>query len=224
MTTVDNVPSSKTVAAAQCIAPGGAGAPADGPTATPLLPEPAGWLGSGSMTALAALLTRADEQDRTDARSIEDASEKAAAGLEAQRVQEMNSKAASDLDGAIAGGIGEIVGGSLTAASGVVPSSGAADASASTDATDWRAVLRGAGQAAPGAGSIVAGSYKADADADDAGAAMADAEAQAEIRREGRAHEDFQAADDSIRKVCELLQGVQQAQNQASATASAIRA
>jgi hypothetical protein len=203
------------------------------PDAVALLPPPAGTALSGdSMAQLAQLLTQADEQDRTSSRQIESLADRAATQQENDRVAQLRMKADDDGGQALAGGIAGIVGGSLTVVGAFVPAAGAsASASATPTATtgaaptkmDWHELLSGASAAAPNVGGIVAGQYKAESDRTDADAAAADAHAQADIRRFDQAHSDAQAASDSIQKVEQFLDQVQQTENAARLTAATLR-
>jgi len=188
-----------------------------------LLPAPGQVsMGAMSMTTLAQLLVRADCQDRTAARSMQDAADSDAMKAERQRVAEMNDKAAQDSSQAWASGLGDVAGGALVATSGFA-SDGASE-NGQDDGTSWRLVAEGAGKVLPGIGTIVAGGYKAEADRDDGRAAMFEAQAQMAIRRYGVAGADAQAASDSIGKVQELLQSIQQTTSESrSAAASELK-
>ena len=213
MTTIDAVRGTSGVDAAGALA----GQPSDSGTETgTLLPEPAPLpMGPMSMTTLAQLLTRADCQDRTAARRMQDAADSDAMKAESQRVTQMMDKANQDSSQALATGLGDIAGGALVATSGFLPSG----------STSWRLVAEGAGKVMPGIGTIVAGGYKAEADRDDGRAAMSEAQAQIAIRRYEGARSDAQAASDSIRKVQDLLQAIQQTTGESrSAAASGSRA
>jgi hypothetical protein len=190
------------------------------PSAPALLPDPAPFdLSDGSMAALAMLLTKADAQDRGEARRIEGAADQAAARDDAAQVAQMRDKIGADWGQALATGIAEGVGGACSIGSAFVapPTPGDASFNAHT-------ALEGAGQASSAIGTIVSGSYKADAQGDDAAAAEAESRSQADIRRYGQAHEDAQAADASIQKVAQFLEQVQQTQNATQLTAATFRA
>jgi hypothetical protein len=182
-----------------------------GTEATSLLPEPAP-IGSNSVVALAILMTKIDQQDKDQSTKVEDVANVAAAQEDAQRVQSMRDKATQDADGAWASGLGQVAGGALE-----IAGAGFTDTKSVIDAHD---VLTGIGKAAPGAGTIVAGGFKAGADNDDANAAQAEAAAQAEIRRYTSAQTDAQAAADSISKVEQYLQST--LQTEAAARLAAI--
>ena len=182
----------------------------DAAEAPSLLPEPAP-IGSNSVVALAILMTKIDAQDKDQSTKVEDAANVAAAQESAQRVQSMRDKATQDADGALASGIGQMAGGALE-----IAGAGFTD----TKGLDAHDLLTGMGKAAPGAGSIVAGGFKAAGDNDDASAAQAEAASQAEIRRYTSAQTDAQAAADSISKVEQYLQGT--LQTEAAARLAAI--
>jgi hypothetical protein len=210
----------------------GAAAPVDappgdlGPDGSSLLPEPAPLsISADSMTALAQLLTQADNQDRTAAREREDAADSAAMNDESQRVAQMMGKADQDSSQALATGIGDIAGGALIATAGFVSDGSAASGGAKSSAgTNWRLVAEGAGRAMPGIGTIVGGQFKAEADRDDARAAMLEAQAQMALRRYDAERDEAQAAGDSIGKVQDLLKSLQQTTSDSrSAAASELR-
>src|SRR5208283_115187 len=135
---------------------------------------------------------------------------------EAQRFGQMMDKADQDQSQALATGIGDIAVGALGATSGFRSDGRSA---AGADDTNWRAVTEGAGKVMPGVGTIVAGGYKADADRDDARASLLEAQAQMEIRRHDGARDEAESASDSISKVQDLLQSLQQTTNETRSTA-----
>ena len=188
---------------------------AGGSAANPavLLPEPAACgLCDGSMTELSMLLTQADEQDRAASRQIETTADQAATREENDRVAQLRAKAGDDESQALASGIAGIAGGVLTASGALFDKD-----------TGGRLACEGAGQGLPGAGQIIAGQYKAASDRADADAARFDAQAQADIRRGNQAHDDAQAANQSIQKVEQFLDQVQQTENATRLTAGTFR-
>jgi hypothetical protein len=207
-----------------------------------LLPEPVGALGDDAYTELAMLLTKADESDRKASRTLEQTADQAATAEENQRVQEMQDKAQQDEMQGWATGLGDIAAGACTiggafAAGGsssgsgdaASPSSGAdvtptADASKqATNHFDWHTALPGIGSGAQGAGVITAGAFKSNADGDDGRAAQHDARSQAQVRFYNEVHDRVSAANDSMQKVEQFLQQIQQTQN-ATRLAAATRA
>jgi hypothetical protein len=220
MTTIETVRGASGVGAAGPLSEDSGDVGGDGGT---LLPAPGQVsMGAMSMTTLAQLLVRADCQDRTAARSMQDAADSNTMKAESQRVAEMNDKADQDSSQALASGLGDVAGGALVATSGFA--SDGASANGQHDGTSWRLVAEGTGKVLPGIGTIVAGGHKAEADRDDGRAAMFEAQAQMAIRRYGVAGADAQAASDSIFKVQELLQSIQQTTSESrSAAASELK-
>jgi hypothetical protein len=152
-------------------------------------------------------MTQIDQEDQTESTKVQDAANEAAAQDDASRVQSMREKATDDFDGALASGLGQMAGGALEV--------GGAFASGST-----HGLLDGVGKAAPGAGSIVAGGFKAASDLDDATSAQFEAASQAEIRRYTNAQTDAQSAAASITKVQQYLQTTLQTDEAARLTAA----
>jgi hypothetical protein len=189
---------------------GGAGAPS-------LVPPPGGDIpaGGNEMLALAELLTRADQSDRANARRTESIANQAEAQQDAARVAAMKDKANQDLYGAIAQGAGDIAGGVST---------GLVAGVDKPDESKWDETFRGGSQAFPGVGHIVAAVPKSAADNDDAAAAQAQAGSAVDERLSKQAHEDAQNATDSLKKVEEFLQAVNQSKNAAEQAAASFRA
>lgn len=205
MTTIGNVNQSTPVQGVgiESVTLGGGAAV---PESSSLLPEPAP-MGTNSVAALAILMTQIDQQDKTESTKVQDAADQAAAQDDASRVQAMRDKASQDADGAWASGLGQIAGGGLE-----IAGAGFSDTPGKIDTHD---ILTGMGKAAPGAGAIVAGGYKAGADQDDATAAQFEAASQADIRRYNSATTEAQAAADSISKVEQYLQSTLQTEQAA---------
>jgi hypothetical protein len=182
-----------------------------------LLPEPTGGgLGDDAMTALAMLLVQADNKDRATSRKIEDAADNAALADANSRAKQLDDKAGQDESQAWVSGGFQLAGGVVTALSGVLP-----DGTRSLDGVhsvtvgaNWREVAQGVGQALPGLGTILAGAYKAAADHDDAAAARFEAQSESAVRHYNTAHDDVQAANESVQKVEQFLQSVVQSQNE----------
>ena len=189
---------------------------AGSPGTPPLCPPPSSELSTGGdeMLALAELLTRADQSDRKNARRNEDVANQAEATEDADRVNAMLDKAQQDLYASVTQGAGEIVGGACTATPGFADE-------ATTPKKDF---FKGCGEATPGIGKIVAAVPKHDAENDEATAARDQAAASVDERLSKRAHEDAQAAVDSLKKVEEFLQAVQQSKNAAEQAAASFRA
>ncbi len=188
----------------------------------PLLPAPSDTnLGGASIEQLAMLLTRADEQDRNQARALQQTADAAATAEDSQQVQAMRQKADSDRDAAIWSGAGDIVAGAFTAASACVdaPAQGAASGT-----IDWHAALEAGAKASPGVAAIVSGGCKASGEQDDASAAQSGASAQADLRRYDEARDDAQAASDSIQKVEQFLDQILETQNATRLAAASLRA
>jgi hypothetical protein len=182
----------------------------------PLCPLPSSELdtGGGGMLALAELLMRADESDRKDARHQEDVANQAEATEDTNRVNAMLDKAQQDLCASVVQGAGEIVGGACTATAGFA-------AKADPAKSDF---FKGCGDAAPGIGKVASAVPRHDADNDDATAARHQAAASVDERLSKEAHEDAQSAVDSLKKVEEFLQAVQQSKNAADQAAASFRA
>lgn len=195
----------------------GASDPLDGPIPTSsLLPEPTS---SGSVAALAMLLTELDEQDRAGARAIQQTTDQAATREEDQRVQAMRQKADDDESQGLASGLAGIAGGALTVGSAFIsaPAQG-------SSGTNWGGVLEGVGKVAPDIGTLVGAGYKAAADQDDADATHFESEADADLRRYSEAGDDVQSANDSLQKVRAFLDQLQQTENATRLAAAGYRA
>lgn len=178
-----------------------------------ILPDPGVDLGDGSISQLAVLLTRADEQDRAAARQIEDAADKAATQAANERVQQLREKADADRSQGIAQGLLGIAGGVCTALGGFAAKDSAG-----------RLGLEGGGQAMPAFGQVVGAQFKSEAEEADANAAQLDAQAQADIRRYDEAHDDEEAASQSLQKVEQFLDQAEQAENATRLAAATFRA
>jgi hypothetical protein len=190
-----------------------------------LLPSPLPTtLGDDSMTALAMLLTRADNQDRTASRTIEDQSDSAAVAQDDQRVQQMMDKADQDAAQGLESGLGDIAGGVATSVSGFLPDGASTGVQGEKDApsTNWRSFAEGFGKVAPGAGSIASSASRAEGDQDDARAASFEASAQLALRRYDGARDEAQAADASLQKVQQFLQQYQQSENESRSAAASM--
>ncbi len=181
-----------------------------------LLPEPAC---SGSVAALAMLLTALDEQDRAGAREIQQTTDQAATREEDQRVQAMRQKADEDENQGLASGLAGLAGGALTIGSALIsaPSQG-------SSTPNWGGVLQAVGKVAPDIGTLVGTGYKASADRDDADAAHFEVEADADLRRYSEAGDDVQSANDSLQKVRAFLDQLQQTENATRLAAAGYRA
>jgi len=204
--------------------------PQDGSDTGPagLLPEPdACGLCDGSMAELSMLLTRADEQDRVASRRIETTADQAATREENDRVAQLQAKAGDDESQALASGIAGIAGGALAVVGSFVSSPAASNPPGASDAahpTDWHQVLGGLSGVAPSVGGLIASQYKAASDRADADGARSEAQAQADLRRYNQAHEDTQATNQSMQKVEQFLDQVQQTENATRLTAATFRA
>jgi hypothetical protein len=187
-----------------------------------LLPPPAaGGLGEDAMTSIAILLVQADNEDRSTARKAEDAADSAALSAANAHAESLRDKADQDEYQALCTGGFQIAGGVATGISGF-----ASDGTKNgvTTGNNVRQAWSGAGQALPGAGTLVAGFFKANADRDDADGVKFDAQSQVAVRRYNAAHDDVQSANESIQKVEQFLQSVVQSQNEArNAAASMLR-
>jgi hypothetical protein len=160
-------------------------------------------LGEDAMTALAVLLVKADNKDRDTSRLIEDAADKSAIDDANQHAQVLRDKANKEFDEALVSGSFQIAGGIATSISAGRP-----------DGSAWRVGWNGASQGLPGAGTLLSAGFKADSIKDDADGVKLDAEAQCAIRRFNTAHDDTQAATESIQKVEQFLQSVVQSENE----------
>ncbi len=184
------------------------------PPTSSLLPDPTGCsLSSGSVAGLAALLTRIEDQDRTNARELQQMTDRNAIQEETQRVQALRQKADDDQSQAWATGLAGIAGGALTAASAFA----AAGSNLGT-------TLGGAGKVAPEVGTLVAGGFKAASDRDDADAVQFQTEAETDLRFYQEAGDEVQSANDSIQKVRSFLDNVQQTENATRLAAAGYRA
>jgi hypothetical protein len=193
---------------------------------TPLLPVPAGGgLGDGSLSTLAALLTRADQVDRAASRRIETAADEAAMRDAQAHAQALINKADADRDEGLASGIGDGISGVCSIATAFVGESTTSNkAGASGGGFGWTAALRGAGSGAEAGGKVASGLFHANADLDDADATTDDARAQGDVRRYNQAHDDTLAANASIQRVEQFLDQVQQAENATRLAAASYRA
>jgi hypothetical protein len=163
---------------------------------------------------------QADEQDRSNARAVEQEADRASMQQDEQRVEAMRQKADDDASQSLASGLCGIVGGALTVGSAFVPGS---STGASRGGTDWRTVLDGAGKAAPSVGTLVSAGHKAAAGRDDANAAHFEAGAQVELHRYGEAHDAVQSDADSLQRVREFLEQTLAAENAARLAAAGSR-
>jgi hypothetical protein len=199
---------------------------ADG-SATALLPNPVPCgLSDGSLTELSMLLTQADEQDRAASRKLETTADQAATEEENQRVAQLQAKAQDDMNQALASGIGGIAGGVCTIVAGftVAPAGSSATGPAgAAQSTDPRAIWTGMGSIVAKGGDLVAGLAKNSADKDDASAASFDAQSQSDLRRYNEAHDDVQASNQSMQKVEQFLDQVQQTENATRLSAATFR-
>ena len=185
----------------------------------PLLPEPFGELGRGSVASLAALIMQADQQDRTQSRALERTEDNAAVQDSNRQVAALRQKADDDRDSALANGIGEAASGALTMGSACF-----APPSSTSQGFSWNSGLQGAAKAAEGAGAIVSACKKGDAEQADASAAQYAATSQADVRAYDTARSDAQDADASMQKVEQFLQQYQQTENASKLTAATYHA
>src|SRR5579864_8873246 len=176
------------------------------------------------MSDLAALLARADEQDRAESRQIEAAADHAAMQEEEERVAQLEAKASADECQGLSEGIGDIAGGLCTLGSAFVPSPATAGGAGGDAGFHWGTALGSGGTIFQGTGKAVAAGFKAAADGADANAARFDAEAQADVRRYDEAHEATQAADQSLEKVEQFVEQIQQADDASRLAAATYRA
>jgi hypothetical protein len=185
----------------------------------PLLPEPSAGLGGDSVASLAALIMQADQQDRTQARTLESTEDDAALQDSNRQVAALRQKADDDRDSALANGIGEAASGALTMGSACF-----APPSPTSTGFNWNTGLQGAAKAAEGVGAIVSAVKKGDAEQSDATAAQYAAASQADARAYDAARSDAQDANDSMQKVEQFLQQHQQTENASKLTAASYRA
>jgi hypothetical protein len=164
------------------------------------------------MTALAALLVKADNKDRDTSRVIENAADKSAIDDATQHANALDDKANKEFDEALINGGAQMAGGVATAVAPFIK-----------DAA-WSQVATSGKDALPGLGAILSAGLKADSIRDDADGVKLDAQAQCSIRRFNTAHDDAQAATESIQKVEQFLQSVVQSENETrNAAASMLR-
>jgi hypothetical protein len=210
------------ISAVSSAASAGSSQDSDSPSspAPSLLPVPVySGLASGSMAALAALLTEVDQQDRTSAREIQQTTDQSAMKEEDHRVQAMRQKADDDQSQAMVSGLAGIAGGALTVGSAFMsaPAPG-------SSTPNWGTALQGAGKAAPDIGTLVASGFKAAADRDDANAAHFEAEADADLRSYAEAGDGVQSANESLQNVRQFLDQLQQTENATRLAAAGYRA
>jgi hypothetical protein len=211
MTTVQSIHRTSTVGvtATETTGPSTPTSPDD----TSLMPSPGLFGGEDAMTALAAILVKADNKDRDTSRLIEDAADKSALDYANQHADALRDKADKEVTEAYINGGFQVAGGAATAASPFVPES-----------SKWRAVVCSGKDVLPSMGTILSAGFKADATRDDATGVTLDADAQCAIRRFNAAHDDSQAATESIQKVEQFLQSVVQSENETrNAAASMLR-
>jgi hypothetical protein len=189
------------------------------------MPPPGLFGGEDAMTALAALLVKADNKDRDTSRLIEDAADKSALDYANQHADALRDKANKELVESGINGAFQIAGGVATAVSAFVPDGTAVQGGKSvTVGTDWRTVVGSGKDVLPGLGTILSAPFKADSIKDDAAGVTLDAQSQCAIRRFNTAHDDSQAAAESIQKVEQFLQSVVQSENETrNAAASMLR-
>ncbi|HEY6462538.1 MAG TPA: hypothetical protein VIY73_20355 [Polyangiaceae bacterium] len=183
-------------------ATGGAAATGD---ESSLLPEPT-FSGGNSVTALAALMLQADEQDQKNADLTQSSADQAMAADDANRVAALRDKASNDWAQGLSSGLCEIGGAVLSGVAAFLPSSNGSVDRGSAGAAN------AAGKAAATSGTIIAAHYKSKADDDDADAAQFQSTSDADKRRSDSAQSQSQAASDSIQKVEQFLQALLQTQ------------
>jgi hypothetical protein len=174
----------------------------------------------GAIARLAILLTQADEQDRTNARRVEQSADHAAMQEENDRVQQLRDKADADSKEAWVSGAFTMAGGLCTIGSAFFPGGNERGAGRPFDT---RASLEGAAKVMPGLGTIFSGGFKTDADRAEADAAGHQARADANVRLYNEAHDDVQAANESIQKVTQFLDQAQQTRNATRLNAASYR-
>jgi hypothetical protein len=189
---------------------GDASAATSSPVASaPVLPEPVSF-GGNTVTALAILMTQADQQDQKSSSIEQNQADAAMAQDDANRVQAMREKATQDLCQGIASGLAEIAGGALSLAGALQAPSDAANGS----------TLGAGGKMAAGFAPLVSAPFKAKADDDDATAAQYQAAADTDKRRYDAAQSEAQSAQDSMQKVEQYLQAILQTQEGTSLKAA----
>jgi len=182
-----------------------------------LLPEPSGAMSEDAFANLAALLTRADQADAKDASSLQQVADQAATQEDDERVAKMREKADKDEAQGVWAGIGDIAGG-LAALGGAFVTRDPAGQ------IDWRnGLANGVKPVLSGSGAVIAGVYKGEADRSDADAAQAEARSQADVRRSQQMQQRATDANNSIQKVEQFLEQIQQTKN-ATRLAAATRA
>jgi hypothetical protein len=155
---------------------------------------------------LGVLFTQADERDRVTARQIEDAADQAAAQDAENRVAQLQAKADADRSQSL-------VTGSFTIAGGLCTAGGAFFARDCPRDIAVRQGLNGSAESMRGLGEMLGGLYRGDADRADADAARFEAQTQADGRRFDRAQGDERAANESIQKVEQFVDQIQQTEN-----------
>jgi hypothetical protein len=183
-----------------------------------LLPDPSlSGFGGDSIASLAMLLSRVDEDDRTQARAVARKEDSAALRDADAEVDAMRQKADSDGEAATWTGVGDIAAGAGTAVSGFVPAS-------SGGSVDWQKAVQGMSKSSEGFGQIESGIDKTEAEYQDAEAAKQSAAAQADVRAYDVARTDVEDANASIQKVEQFLEQALQAENASRLTAASYRA
>jgi hypothetical protein len=216
---IESVRPTTSVTNTNCEAPSGETGMTDGP---PLLPEPGECApDDGCIAQLAILLTKADAQDRSNARRVEQGADRAAMQEENERVRQLRDKADADGKAAWVDGALTMAGGLCTIGSACFP--GGKEPGAGKP-FDMRAALDGASKVMPGLATIFSGGLKADAERSDAAAADHQARADADVRLYNTAHDDVQAANESLQKVTQFLDQAQQTRNATRLTAATYRA
>jgi len=185
-------------------APPGAPDPAmaEDPEQASLLPQPAGAvLPEASLAGLAMLLAAMDQDDQRSSRKLAAAADRAATQEADQQVQALRDKAGAD---ALSG----FVEGAGTALGGVCTGLGILDTS-----SDLSTFLKGGADGSPGIGKMVAAGFASAAGNDGAEAARAQANSESDVRRYNRGEDEVHAAQQSIQKIEQFLEQVQQTEN-----------
>jgi hypothetical protein len=209
MSTISNVGQSSAVSGVDSQSTSTAG----GAGASSVMPEPTAF-GGNTVTELAILMTKADEQDEQNASIQQDQADAAMAQDDANRVQAMRDKANQDLYQGLASGIADMAGGVLALAGACCEPSSATGSKAVPDA------LGAGGKMASALGPITSAPFKKNADNDDATAAQDQAAADTDKRSYDAAQSQAQSAQDSIQKVEQYLQAILQTQEATSLKAA----
>lgn len=188
------------------------------PDEASVLPEPmnASLGGSDMLFELVALMTRASQSDRNQARQSERMEDMVRTQEEAKKVQEMHDQADSIRDSAWASGLASIGSGACQIGIGTI------DAHACK--LDWNDGFKALDKGFEGAGKLVSGQFDAQQRLEQANAEADGANADRAGRGSQEAADDVQAARDLLKKIESFYEQMLQAQSGALNAAASMRA